>query len=225
MLVMDAIERVEVAIRTQLAYHFAHTYGPFGHTDPANLPRLRTEEHKRWIEELKQETDRSKETFIEHFRNRYGESHDSLPLWMLVEVMSFGKTLTFFRGVHHDMRRKVVQHYQLPDEVLESWLRMLNAVRNICAHHGRLWNRELGYKPKLPNERKYPDWHRPVVIPQDRVFVVLTALRYLLRYAAPTSHWEDRLRLLLQNNKEIPLRPMGFPENWNESPLWKQNTN
>ncbi len=218
MLVMDAIERVEVAVRTQLAYHFAHFYGPFGHTVPSNLPRLKTDEHKRWIEELRQETNRSKETFIEHFRKRYGDNHDSLPLWMLVEVMSFGKTLTFFRGVHHDLRREVAQHYRLPDEVLESWLRTLNAVRNICAHHGRLWNRELGYKPKLPNERKYPDWHKPVAIPQDRVFVVLTILQYLLRYA---SRWKDRLHVLLKNNSEIPLHPMGFPANWSESPLWK----
>jgi len=35
LLVMDAIERVEVSVRTSLVYHFAHTHGPFGYTDPA----------------------------------------------------------------------------------------------------------------------------------------------------------------------------------------------
>jgi abortive infection bacteriophage resistance protein len=221
MIVMDGIERVEVAVRTQLAYLFAHSCGPFAYSNPANLPGLWPEAHARWLDDLKQETDRSTETFIKHFQEQYGDSHSMLPLWMLVEVMSFGKTLTFYKGVHRDMRRDVAAQYGVPDTVLYSWLTSLNAIRNICAHHGRLWNRVLGYKPKLPNQRKYPEWYEPVVIPQERVFVILTILRYLLKLVAPTTRWEERLRSLLANNSDISRSAMGFPDNWNESSLWK----
>jgi len=219
--VMDALERVEVAVRTQLAYLFAHQCGPFAYTDPGNLPGLGKKAYKRWLDELKEETERSTETFIKHFQERYGDSHSTLPLWMLVEIMSFGKTLTFFKGVHRDLRTQLAARYEIPEKVLYSWLTSLNGVRNICAHHGRLWNRVLGYRPKLPYERKYPQWYQPVAIPQDKVFVILTILRYMLRFVAPTTRWEDRLRSLLSSNKDISTTAMGFPERWMESPLWK----
>ena len=221
MIVMDAIERVEVSIRTQLAYHFSHLYGPFAYAEPDKLSGLTAEEHKRWIDELRLETSRSKEPFIAQFYNRYGDKHDVLPLWMLVEVMSFGKTLTFFRGVDNKLQRMIAELFGVNDEVLRSWLITLNGVRNICAHHGRIWNRELGYQPKIPRERKYPEWHKPVAISREKMFGVLTILRHMLRYAAPTSRWQERLRSLLAEHPQIPLRAMGFPANWDESPLWK----
>ena len=40
LLVMDAIERVEVAVRTRLTNAFTLKYGAFGHLNPANLPRI-----------------------------------------------------------------------------------------------------------------------------------------------------------------------------------------
>jgi len=221
MVVMDGVERVEVAVRTQLAYLFAHRCGPFAYSDPKNLPGIGEEAHQRWLEELKKETARSTEPFIKHFQERYEDSHSTLPLWMLVEIMSFGKTLTFFKGAPQDLRKDIAALYRLPDKVLYSWLTSLNAIRNICAHHGRLWNRVLGYKPKLPNPKKYPEWHEPVAVPQDKVFAILTILRYFLRQVAPTTGWEVRLRKLLNDNSDISTSAMGFPDNWNDSPLWK----
>ncbi len=220
-LVMDAIERVEVAMRTQLAYHFAHTYDAFAYSQHANMPGLDERAHRRWLNELSDETRRSTEPFIKHFQEHYGDSHSMLPIWMLVEVMSFGKTLTFFRGVHRDLQRQIASLYHVPDEVLSSWLTSLNAVRNICAHHGRLWNRVLGYKPKLPSKRKYPEWHPQLEISRARVYIILTMLRFLLRHIAPTSRWEERLQILLDNNADISTTAMGFPSGWKESVLWK----
>ena len=88
--------------------------------------------------------------FVKHFFERYGDSHDYLPLWMAVEVMSFGTTLSFFRGLPTTIKQEISGKFEIHDKVLESWLTSLNAVRNICAHHSRLWNRELGYKPIIP---------------------------------------------------------------------------
>ena len=140
---------------------------------------------------------------------------------MVGEIMSFGKVLTMFNGVDDSIRRLIAHHYGTEDEVLKSWLGMLNVIRNICAHHGRLWNRELGYKPYIPKKQKYPEWHIPVIIPQNRIFGILTILRYLLSTIAPQSKWEMRLLTLLDDYPEIFRRSMGFPDNWKESPLWK----
>lgn len=170
---------------------------------------------------MREEADRSREEFVSHFRNRYGDNHSDLPLWMVGEIMSFGKVLTMFNGVDDSMRRLIAYHHGTEDMVLKSWLGALNVIRNICAHHGRLWNRELGYKPLIPRGKKHPAWHIPVRIPQNRIFGILTILRYLLRTIAPQSNWEARLLALLDEYPEISRWSMGFPDNWKESLLWK----
>lgn len=220
LLVMDGIERVEVSIRTSLIYHFTHGYGPFGYEQSANLPNLASGQHAELLDKFAKEQARSKEVFVTHFKNKYGNCHERLPLWMAAEVTTFGMLLTMFRGTYSSTKKQIAGDYGVSDHVLESWLLALNSVRNICAHHDRLWNRELGYKPIVPKERKHPEWHRPVVVGNNRVFVILTILKYMLNQVAPQSAWPKRLHHLLDEYPEIPLIPMGFPENWQECPIW-----
>ena len=103
-----------------------------------------------------EETNRSKEEFKTHFFNKYGDSRRNLLLWMVSELMSMGSLLTIYRGIEQGIASQVAAHFMMPDEQLMSWLRTLYAVRNICAHHSRLWNRVLGYAPGLPQKNKYP---------------------------------------------------------------------
>lgn len=220
-LVMDAIERVEVAVRTQLVYHFAHSHGAFGYLERSLFPKLDGIRYTRWLEDLKDEIDRSRETFIKHFQTKYGDCHDLPPLWMLCEVMSYGRMLTLFNGVEDDVRRKIAHEYGIEDKILRSWLGALNVIRNICAHHGRLWNRQLGFKPLIPKKQKYPLWHDPVSTPNDRIFTILTILKYLLEKVAPTSQWDLRFRKLLERYPKIPLKTMGFPEQWETHAVWR----
>lgn len=220
-LVMDAIERIEIATRTWLAYHHSHAYGPFAYaTDPATLPKLDPESYERFLDRVREETGRSKEAFVAHFAQKYGDCHDFLPLWVATEVMAFGTILTFFRGTTRKVKREVAAELGLPPTILESWLLTLNAVRNICAHHGRLWNRVLGVKPRIPRQDQYPEWHDPVEIDNSRVFAVLTICQFCLRTMAPQSGWPARLAELLSNADSPPLADMGFKEGWKSSPLW-----
>jgi abortive infection bacteriophage resistance protein len=221
LIVMDAIERVEVSVRTQLIHAFAHATGAFGYTEERSLSGLSHVEYARWIEAVKKEVAHSRETFVDHFKRKYGDKHDFLPLWMAGEIISFGCTLTMYRGASGEIKKRLSGFYHVPDLVLTSWLQTINVVRNICAHHSRLWNKELGIKPLLPNKHKYLEWYVPVKIPQNRIFGILTILRYLLRVIAPQSRWESRLRALLEEYPEISRWSMGFPDNWKDSPLWK----
>lgn len=102
-LLLDAIERVEVAVRTQLVYHFSGSHGAFGHTNEANLPRLKIAEYIEWRRSLIEETQRSKEAFKDHFFKKYGECHQNLPIWMVSELMSMGSMLTFYKGVEKEI--------------------------------------------------------------------------------------------------------------------------
>ena len=220
-LVIDAIERIEVAVRTQLVYHFAHCRGAFGYLDRTFFPKLGHDRYQNWIEDMKDEVKRGRETFIQHFEAKYGDCHGLPPLWMMCEVMSFGKMLTLFNGVDDGIRRKIAREYGVEDKILQSWLGALNVIRNICAHHGRLWNRELGFKPYIPQSRKHPQWHDPVSVTNNRLFAVLTILKYLLVKVAPTSRWDNRFRDLLKCYPQIRLSAMGFPDKWESHVIWR----
>jgi abortive infection bacteriophage resistance protein len=222
LLVMDAIERIEVAVRSQLAYHHSHRHDAFAYaTDPASLPSLQSKERReRFLDELDKQYNQSKETFVQHFRKKYCSQHACLPVWMACGVMTFGGMLTFHLGCHPHIRREVSKPYAVHDTVFDSWLLALNTVRNICAHHGRLWNRELGTKPKTP--AKDPAWNTPVTVKNDRAFAVLTICKWSLDRIAPQSRWADRLRQLLEQFPRIPLVSMGFPANWRMCPIWAE---
>lgn len=221
-LLLDAIEAIEVFTRTQLAYHFAHRYGPFCYHDPAHFPDLPTGAFLKWQRKLDDQVDRSlqaKEEFLVHFFERYGDEHTRPPIWCLIELMDFGSTLTFYRGIDYRIKQHIAGKVGVPDIVFGSWLLTLNTVRNRCAHHLRLWNWTLGNPVKVPNPRKYPDWHDPE-LPNNQIGVVLILCRHLLHRISPGSRWAARLDSLFAEYPEIPVKEMGLPENWQQHPLW-----
>jgi len=222
LMILDAIERMEIAVRSRLAYLHAQYYGPFGYLDQKNLPGLDPMDHTRLKQELAKDIVQSKEQYILHFRTKYQDSHELPPIWVTVEQMTIGKTVTFYRGCSSSIQREIAAWFNVPDRVMFSWLRTLNEVRNVCAHHGRLWNRDLGNNLLLPNERKYPEWYKPYRVPQDKMFGVLCMLQYELKTVAPTSRWRERLLALLDEYSDIPISWMGFPKNWEEGPLWRK---
>jgi abortive infection bacteriophage resistance protein len=219
--VMDAIERIEIAIRTQVVNRFTLKYGPFGYLDRANLPGLDVNNHRKMLDKIRGEAQSSREDFVRHYFTKYSSETD-LPLWMACELMTFGTLYTLYRGLKTRMKKDIAQDYGIQAPVLSSWLSALNQVRNICAHHSRLWNREFGVRPQIPNATHSPDWHNPLRIDNTKAFGILTLLHYLLKQVAPQSQWKSRMKVLFGNYPDVPLRFLGFPEEWEDSPLWHE---
>ncbi|KXJ47346.1 MULTISPECIES: Abi family protein [Gammaproteobacteria] len=216
-LVMDAIERVEVAVRTRITYHMGHTYGAFGHTVAANFhPKF---DHFNWLKKLEMEASRSSDQFVRHYKERYN-GFPTLPVWMLTEVMSFGALSFFYKGLKNPDKRAVAAYFNLHPKRLGDWLHTLTYVRNVCAHHSRLWNRELAIRP---DKAKEPEWQPPVTPRNDRPFYILLMLRYLLRQSGNGDEWAvqiDRLLTPITQTNTYRLA-MGIPEDWKDHPLWK----
>jgi len=222
LLVMDAVGRVEIAIlRTRMVEQFTLLHGPFGYSELGNFnPHFSRADHNRLLTELDDAVMRSREEFVARFQRKY-TSEPRLPLWMAVEVMTFGQLFTLFRNLDRAEQQAISQQFNLFPAVLESWLHTLNFIRNACAHHARLWNREIPVRPAIPHQRHHPEWHNPVAFDNRRIFAVLGLLNYLLDFIDPQNDWQDRLEALLQAYPEIPLNWMGFPKNWQDSPIWK----
>jgi abortive infection bacteriophage resistance protein len=171
------------------------------------------------MDRVHSEAGKSRDDFVRHYVSKY-TSETELPLWMAVELMTFGAMYTLFRGLPTRTKKDVARAYGVHAPVLASWLRSLNQVRNICAHHSRLWNRDFGTKPLIPEKKHTTRWHDPVPIRGDRMFGVMTILQYMLRQVAPQSAWKQRFKLLLADYSDIPIRFMGFPNNWEDSSIW-----
>jgi abortive infection bacteriophage resistance protein len=138
---------------------------------------------------------------------------------MLTEVMSLGSLSRLVRGLKSDDKRAVAVRFQLHPKRLENWMHVLTYVRNVCAHHSRLWNRELAIRPDLKGDRA---WLPPVTPRNDRVFYVLLMLRHLLRCCGNGDDWAKASEALLLPVTSNPRwrNAMGFPEDWTNHPRW-----
>lgn len=138
--------------------------------------------------------------------------------WDSVEPMTFGAARRAYEALAGKERAQVAEIFGVHHVVLSSWLESLLLVRNVVAHHGRLWNRQMGARPKIPNKERM--WHEPVEIAGDRLFGMLSICRYCLRKIAPQSSWQARFEALIGEFPQIPLERIGVPKNWRESPIW-----
>lgn len=219
LLVLDALERIEVAVRAKLSCSLGQNYEAFGYAErPEVLWHRDPKRRGEVLSHLHEEVARSREQFVLSHFDKYGGEH--LPVWKACEVVSFGTLCTMYRGCDRRVQGEVARDFGVNSKVMASWLLMLNVIRNLCAHHARLWNRELGVKPKLPFADQDSSWHTPVHIPNDRAFAVLTILCYCLHRIAPGSAWAERVAALLRKHPGISLTEMGFPEEWARSPIW-----
>jgi len=215
LLVLDAIERIEVSVRSQWAYQMAHRHGPHAHLDPALAHRCSRYDEN--CETLKKEVERSREVFISHHKLQYAEPLP--PVWVVCEVMSLGQLSRWYGNLRPmATRRAIADVYELDQRLLESWLHHLTHVRNVCAHHGRLWNREFTITPRLPRSR--PEGLREqfahgVRKPYNTLVIIL----FFLDIIAPDHHWRTRLKRLLDHHG-VNVADMGFPTGWEQMPLW-----
>jgi abortive infection bacteriophage resistance protein len=208
---MQAMDQIEVSVRAVITYEMAHTLGPFGYTDPTNFER--SFDHGQFLKLIRKEEQRSSETFVGHYRTKYtSETH--LPVWMATELISFGTLSKMYANLRAKLRKQIAHKFSQPAPVFLSWLHALTAIRNICAHHSRLWNKELAVKPELPNAWKTQG------IDNRRFYIIALIIQTLLDEVSPNSQWKERLKAHIDAYPAIDMTVMHFPVNWRKQNPW-----
>ncbi len=243
LLFMDAIERIEVALRSRLVDYYTQKHSPFDYIlEPPSGARLATLEMQAGIIDGECNFRNCKYTCVRHFFTKYGDKHKHLPFWMFAEIADFGFMALFYKGASSHIQKCVANEWGITVPTLISWLGSINTLRNTCAHHARTWNKAWGLKPKLPNwsEKHQRAWYcqyceekqlwvnsssstaRPS-IDQTKTAALLFICRYLMRRIAPKSSWHKRVEALFEAFKEsgINFRTMGLPNHWQRHPLWR----
>ena len=221
LLVLDAIERIEVSARTAWADVFSLAFTSHGFMDSNHFKDPL--EHAANLVKVGREVTQSKESFVVHYFKKYGEP-PLPPIWAIVETMSFGSFSHWFcNTASTDVKKSVMRIHGMPSiEVFEGILHALTPIRNICAHHGRLWNRRLTIR--LPYFKKLKD---RLVPPNDathrdlHLHNYLVIIDYLMERVNPDSRWNCRLFAQLLELTESERGAMGFPVDWRNRDPWR----
>lgn len=219
LLMLDAIERFEISVRASLTNYLANQYGSFAHEGSINFHDKFS--HSEWLTQIKKDVVHSKETFVQHYQDKY-KNFPAIPIWMITEIMSFGSLSIFYKGLKNEDKRVIASHYHLHPKSLTHWLHFLTYVRNVCAHHSRLWNRELSIRIRLDGLNDL--WRPPVTPRSDRLFFILLILKYLLNCSGNGENWSILCEeLILPMLKKHPwIRgSMGITKDWPLHPLWQ----
>lgn len=234
LLVLDAVEMVEIALRAKVGYHLG-SRDPFGHLARTSLDAFRcdiaaADDPTRtgfdvWLERYRARQARTAEDFVRHYVEKYDAR---LPIWVATEILEFGQLVRLYGYLRDDDRSRIgAELAGVSGAVFERWLKLINYVRNVSAHHARLWNRALTYTlGRLPDT--LPDLVHLNGVPagRKRVYAVCAILAAVTESIRPESNWRSWLiRLMDQFPVDPPVSPeahMGFPSGWRELDLWSR---
>jgi len=218
-IIFEAIEVIEIYLRTQIAYHHSQKYGAFGYLDITTLRGNYQAEFDELHLDIIKEKERSKEVFIKHFKEKYNSS--DLPIWSVVEIISFGSLSKLFMLMQEGEQKQTISKMgNINKVVFFKWLKALSTVRNACAHHSRLWNKTLGVGFEVP--RNKPDFV-PLANSTTKIFFALSVIEYILTHIGEDEiDFKNKIKQLIQKHPKINIKSMGFVENWEELEIWRE---
>lgn len=223
-LLFDVIEKIEISLRTKMIYHLSHEYNPWWFED-ADL-FINKHAHQKSIEAINKELERTRENTIVNHRRKYGVTQ-SPPAWKTLELASFGSLSRIYGNLKNSIKSKALIAKELGavnHKYLPSWLQSITHIRNYCAHHARLWNKNLSGSPKLLSK---PPYHWISDVPQrnefQKLYIHLCLMKYLLNIIQPKNHFFEKLNGLFEKYPNVDPNALGMKMNWREEPLWKNN--
>lgn len=228
---LDALERIEIALRVGIAY-VAGVAGPLAYLDRMNLgsnaDKYRTGAELSNLEEFIKRNgellSRSKEVFAEHIKAKY---ESVAPIWIATELWDFGQLSNYYAIMKSEDQSQVARALGIPrKELLENWIQCLNYVRNLCAHHSRLYRRILVIKPSQKKMSHIDDLAHIRSIDPDlasRLYPVLCLIIFMMQSVAQGSIWPHALRRHVANfpvGVDAALEHYGFPSDWHKQNIW-----
>ncbi len=237
LLVFDCIERIEVAIRTQFIYCMSMQYNDSHWQDNQSLfvkpfynkVGYQIDPYSDFQGIIsRSKTARRPEVFIKHYIDTYHIPANP-PSWMCFELLTIGELSNIYRGLANKAdKKRISAQFDLHETVFTSWLHSLTYVRNICAHHSRLWNKDLAVEPAQLLKPVGPWITERYARNNKRTFYLLCVINYFLARVNPRNSLKEKLDVMFQKYPDIPLQYLGIPADedgklldWQQEALWK----
>src|SRR6185437_8345820 len=231
LLLLDAIERVEIAIRANIIDILSLKHNnPYFYTDPnVFFNHFSCDKFIAKIRDTLKGSDK-RETFIKHYYSHSQLENELPPSWMMFQLLTFKQLSVFIDSIKHGDAKLLSNQFNLKNtKTFSSWIRSLSDLRNVCAHHSRLWNRIFGTIPVIPHLDAAMIIDIPAKIsllenmipikPHRKLYFQIVILWFFLKQINPKSTWVSRLINLLKEYN-IPIEHMRFPNDWINDKFW-----
>lgn len=227
LLALDAIERIELAIRVDIAHRlgekdiFAYENPDLFHGSFSKHVnnKSRMTKHQEWLRRFDRQVRRAgQEPFIKHYNEKYSGKY---PIWVVIEIWDFGLLSHLFAGLKEADQNEIAKCYDINNgKLFSKWVRSLNFIRNVSAHHSRLWNTNIVDRSPLRSLEPY--WSS---LDNSRAFYYFCIMQKLLKSICPNSSWRTRFIELMDSfpkleNNAVSLENFGIIEGWKEWDLW-----
>lgn len=219
LILFDALERIEIALRTKLVYYPSIELDQWWFENKTNF--FSEGYHTDSLIEVDKELSRTKEIFIKSHYNEYGAKHRP-PAYKTLEVISFGCLSKLYSNLKNEIgaKNRVAKEFNLPNHnFLKSWLQSFNIIRNIIAHHSRIWNRNIDFAPKFLHKTEFAFIEQPKN--EKTIYYLLSCIIFVLNKVSENHSIKEKLITLFEENDFINLTEMGMPNNWREQEIWK----
>lgn len=220
-IVLEYLERLEIYMRAKLTNLYSLSHGFFWYNEQSHYADPTTYEIIN--EEIRESFKDPKEQFLKAFKNKY-TSESLPPSNMALEILSLGKLAKLYKGLKNEQTKiQIATDFDLPSNILTSWLIYLANVRNICAHHSRLWNKKVTVdRPIFPQREKYKLNGSTPLDMNTTMYGITSIIDKLLSSFNPSNNFASKIEALIIEYK-INTQLMGFPENWEKEANWKIN--
>ncbi len=143
------------------------------------------------------------------------------PAWKTLELATLGTLSRMYSNFFDNaVKKQVARNFAIPQhEFMRNWLENLTIVRNICAHHARLWNNFSSIQLRLPHRLPYP-WITNFNLPEGRLYPQLCSIAYWLHAIDLHNIFITKLKALIEKYPNVDVAAMGFPQCWQQEPLW-----
>ena len=221
-ILFDALETIEIALRTKMIYHLSLKYGGLWYLNESIF--IDNDKYKKHVEDLKKEFVRSQELFIKDQKIRHPNTDaDS---WKILEIASFGTLSKLYKNLQYQLEEKTIiaKEFGLNrHSELYSWLEPITYIRNIIAHHSRLWSRNMVKKPTdhLNNPKGLWFANPLTSVQTKKPFLIISCMVYLCNQITPNHQIKTKILKLIEDNPKIPIYKLGFLNNWENEPIWK----
>lgn len=226
----DAIETIEVALRAKIINHMSKAAGNgLWYLDSSLFED--EQRHMDFVLDLKYEFERSTEPFAKNYLAEHDDwdsetkEGDNPDAWLIIEVASFGTLSKMYKNLKSQLpQRSAIANdfglYSARD--FSNWIEVISLMRNIVAHHSRLWNRSLGKKISDPKGKRFPWLNGELTeLQKKKPYAVTCAIAYLCKAVNYQHGFTTAVRNLCNEYPEIPLSKYGFPVRWKTEPIWK----
>ena len=226
-LIFDYINLVETHVKSYVSYVFSKKYGCKNYLIRENF--INGMKYDKQISKLFENIEKNKEISFSIPNNderKYFEKNKVLPLWVFVKIFTFGNITNFYSLMKQEDKEEVAKLLKNNPYSIAQYLRMLNIVRNICAHGGILFNIRMVrhiYESDC-------DYHEILNIPKinnryimgtNDLFGILIILKKLIDRKSFSKMFIKIENLLSDVKKEVDsesfenlLEDMGFPKNY-----------